>query len=83
MSQVPVIRLPVTEVDRHLLWQVMNKLKGTHDRDLDAEEFRAIIELGAEDDLKFFVSLSDENLDGYLIEESLIQLATPCLAFGI
>ena len=39
MPNVLVVRLPVEEVDRRLLRQVLNKLKGTHDRELDAEEF--------------------------------------------
>jgi ParB-like chromosome segregation protein Spo0J len=72
MSNVLVIRLPVEEVDRRLLRQVLNKLKGTHDRELDAEEFEAIIELGREDDLKYLLNLSDDKLDGYLKEEESI-----------
>ncbi len=46
MPNVLIIRLPIEEVDRHLIRQVLNKLKGTHDRELDAEEFETIIELG-------------------------------------
>jgi ParB-like chromosome segregation protein Spo0J len=72
MPNVLVIRLPVEEVDRRLLRQVLNKLKGTHDRELDAEEFEAIIELGKEDDLKYLLNLSDDKLDGYLKEEESI-----------
>ncbi|TFH21659.1 hypothetical protein E4G67_05415, partial [Candidatus Bathyarchaeota archaeon] len=72
MPNVLVVRLPVEEVDRRLLRQVLNKLKGTHDRELDAEEFEAIIELGKEDDLKYLLNLSDDKLDGYLKEEEAI-----------
>ena len=72
MPNVLVVRLPVEEVDRRLLRQVLNKLKGTHDRELDAEEFEAIIELGKEDDLKYLLNLSDDKLDGYLKEEESI-----------
>jgi ParB-like chromosome segregation protein Spo0J len=39
MPNVLVVRLLVEEVDRRLLRQVLNKLKGTHERELDAEEF--------------------------------------------
>ena len=73
MPNVLVVRLPVEEVDRRLLRQVLNKLKGTHDRELDAEEFEAIIELGKEDDLKYLLDLSDEKLDGYLKDEEPID----------
>jgi ParB-like chromosome segregation protein Spo0J len=72
MPNVLVIRLPIEEVDRHLIRQVLNKLKGTHDRELDAEEFETIIELGREEDLKYLLDLSDDKLDGYLKEEESI-----------
>jgi len=40
MKEVPVLRLDVEEVDRRMLRQVLNKLKGVHDYDLDLEEFK-------------------------------------------
>jgi ParB-like chromosome segregation protein Spo0J len=46
MKQVPVVRLDVEDVDRHLLRQVLNKLKGQHVPELDQEEFIRIIEAG-------------------------------------
>lgn len=84
MSEVLVVRLPVEDVDRRLLRQVLNKLKGTHDRAADAEEFEIIIELGREDDLKYLLNLSDDKLDGYLKEpepieyEKKFQVAVDC-----
>ena len=72
MPNVLIIKLPMEEVDRHLIRQVLNKLKGTHDRELDAEEFETIIELGKEEDLKYLLDLSDDKLDGYLKEEESI-----------
>ena len=84
MKEVSVVRLPVENVDRLLLRQTLNKLKGTHDRELDAEEFEAIIELGREDDLKYLLNLSDDKLDGYLKEprpieyEKKYQVAVDC-----
>jgi len=44
MSQVPVISLDVDEVDRRILRQIMNKLKGEHQEELDIEEWKAIAE---------------------------------------
>lgn len=84
MKEVSVVRLPVEDVDRRLLRQVLNKLKGTHDRAADAEEFELIIELGREDDLKYLLNLSDDKLDGYLKEpepieyEKKYQVAVDC-----
>lgn len=66
MPKVKVIRLPVAEVDRHLIRQVMNKLRGEHDELLDAEEFKSIIEDGGEEDLKFLLNLTDSGLDNYM-----------------
>lgn len=68
MPNVSVIRLPVEEVDRHLIRQVMNKLRGEHELLLDAEEFEAIIDLGKKDDLKYLLDLSDGKLERYLME---------------
>ena len=62
MSQVPVIRLSVEDVDRRLLRQVLNKLRGEHEPLLDADEFEKIITLGKEDDLKYLLELDDVKL---------------------
>jgi DNA modification methylase len=68
MPNVLVIRLPVEEVDRRLLRQVLNKLRGEHELLLDAEEFDKIIELGRKDDLKYLLDLTDGKLERYLNE---------------
>jgi ParB-like chromosome segregation protein Spo0J len=65
MTECSVIRLPVEDVDRRLLRQVLNKLRGEHLKELDAEEFRIIVDAGAEEDLKYLVGLSDEKLQAY------------------
>jgi ParB-like chromosome segregation protein Spo0J len=65
MTECSVIRLPVEDVDRRLLRQVLNKLRGEHLKELDAEEFKLIIEAGAEEDLKSLLALSSEKLQSY------------------
>jgi ParB-like chromosome segregation protein Spo0J len=65
MTECSVIRLPVEDVDRRLLRQVLNKLRGEHLKELDAEEFRIIVDSGAEEDLKYLLGLSDEKLQTY------------------
>lgn len=42
LKEMPVIVIDVKEVDRKILRQVMNKLKGKHDPMLDLEEFKKI-----------------------------------------
>ena len=61
----PVLRLQVEDVDRRLLRQVLNKLKGTHDKLLDAEEFKRIIEANRADDLKALLNISNGTLQRY------------------
>lgn len=61
----PVLRLQVEDPDRRLLRQVLNKLKGTHDKLLDAEEFKRIIEANRADDLKALLSISNGTLERY------------------
>jgi ParB-like chromosome segregation protein Spo0J len=65
MTECSVVRLPVEDVDRRLLRQVLNKLRGEHLKELDAEEFRIIVDAGAEEDLKYLLGLSDEKLQAY------------------
>jgi ParB-like chromosome segregation protein Spo0J len=69
MTEVSVIRLPVEDVDRRLLRQVLNKLKGEHQKELDQAEFKRIIEAGKEDDLKYMLMLSDDKLTNALNQE--------------
>jgi ParB-like chromosome segregation protein Spo0J len=59
MKQVPVIRLPLQDVDRRLLRQVLNKLKGEHEALADAEEFERILKVGRKEDL---LSRMDEDV---------------------
>jgi ParB-like chromosome segregation protein Spo0J len=42
MKQVSVVKLPVNDVDRRLLRQVMNKIRGEHDLFLDAKSTTAL-----------------------------------------
>jgi hypothetical protein len=47
------------------LRQVLNKLRGEHLKELDAEEFKIIVDAGAEEDLEFLLGLSKEKLQTY------------------
>jgi len=61
----PVLRLPVEDVDRRILRQILNKLKGIHDKLLDAEEFKRIREAGGKEELQGVLGITDESLDRY------------------
>jgi len=61
----PVLRLPIKDVNRRILRQVLNKLKGTHDKLLDAEEFQRIREADGEADLKALLGITNRALEQY------------------
>jgi hypothetical protein len=64
----PVLRLPVADVDRRLLRQILNKLKGKHNRELDAAEYFRIIQAGEKDYLTALLSAVGEKLPDELLE---------------
>ncbi len=73
MKQVPVIRLDVEDVDRRIIRQILNKLKGIHVKELDQAEYDRIIDEGREDDLKEFLILSDKDLERALKDQESID----------
>jgi hypothetical protein len=64
----PVLRLPVSDVDRRMLRQILNKLKGKHNKELDDAEFVRILQEGEEDDLKVLLESVGERLPEELDE---------------
>jgi len=66
MKQVRVVRLPVDEVDRRLIRQVMNKLRGEHDLFMDAEEYYRIVCGDQRDLLKALLNETDVRIDNLL-----------------
>ena len=62
MIECSVIRLPVKDVDRRLLRQVLNKLRGKHNKEMDSAEFLRIIDEGEKEDLKALLESVGERL---------------------
>jgi hypothetical protein len=58
----PVLRLLVTDVDRRMLRQILNKLRGKHNRELDSAEYLRIIEQGEKEPLKALLASVGERL---------------------
>jgi len=58
----PVLRLDIEEVDRRLLRQITNKLKGSHDLELDKQEYIRIIQAGRRKDLISILQLREKDL---------------------
>ena len=74
---VPVLRLPVSDVDRRMLRQILNKLKGKHNRDLDGAEYIRIIEQGEKEPLRALLLSIGERLSDGLIKDSDFSVAVP------
>jgi len=62
MTECSVIRLPIKDVDRRLLRQVLNKLKGKHNKELDSAEYLRIVDDGEKDELKALLESVGEKL---------------------
>lgn len=66
MKQVSVVKLPVDEVDRRMIRQVMNKIRGEHDIFLDAEEYQRLVAEDSRDLIKALLNESDLRIDNLL-----------------
>jgi len=58
MKDVPVRALPITDVNRRILRQVLNKLRGTHDPDKDLEEYKMLMD---ENELQHLADLTAQD----------------------
>lgn len=58
----PVLRLTLSDAQRRLLRQTLNKLHGKHSKQLDEADYRRIIEAGEKDDLQALLSAIGEKL---------------------
>lgn len=71
MEKVPIIKLPIEEVDRRILRQVLNKLKGEHKTRLDIEEYLRIKD---ENGLQDLIELTaDKNILNLLKKDEFNQ----------
>jgi disulfide oxidoreductase YuzD len=72
----PVLRLPVSDVDRRMLRQILNKLKGKHNKELDEAEYIRILQQGEKEDLKALLESVGERLPEDL-DDSKFSLTIP------
>ena len=64
----PVLRLPVSDVDRRMLRQILNKLRGKHNKELDSAEYIRILQQGEKEDLKALLESVGERLPQDLLD---------------
>lgn len=92
LQTIPARIIPSDERLRRLIRQTMNKLRGQHDKDLDAEEYRALIDLEGINHLATYlgedigdllkildkaITPKQENPDDYDLEQALQQIPEP------
>jgi ParB-like chromosome segregation protein Spo0J len=69
LDEVPVIKLDITETEGILLTNILNKLHGTADWDLDLIEYKKLLEdQGNLDSLKEYVAMDQEDINRILEE---------------
>lgn len=59
----PILKLPTNDLDRRLLRQILNKLHGTHVKELDAKEYLKFVEAGRDKDLIEMIDLTKSQID--------------------
>jgi hypothetical protein len=64
----PVLRLPVSDVDRRMLRQILNKLRGRHNKELDEAEYLRIMDHGEKDYLNALLASVGEKPPQELLE---------------
>jgi len=69
----PVLRLDVDDIDRRLLRQVTNKLRGTHDPDKDAAEYRKLIAGGRRKELITILQLREKDIKDALANKMKVD----------
>jgi hypothetical protein len=74
---VPVLRLPVNDVDRRMLRQILNKLKGKHNRELDEAEYIKIIQNGEKEPLRALLLSIGEKLPESIAEQADFGCSVP------
>jgi hypothetical protein len=67
----------VSDVDRRMLRQILNKLKGKHNRELDGAEYIRIIEQDEKEPLRALLLSIGERLPDGLIKDSDLSVAVP------
>lgn len=65
---ISAFQLELTDIQRRLLRQTLNKLRGSHDKRLDADELALIYEKGKLSDLSTLIATSDQKLKEHLIK---------------
>lgn len=70
-KEIPVVRLPIKDIDRRLLRQALNKLKGVHDPDLDLLEYQKIVNAGELSNLSELLATTPTSILKFIENEDI------------
>lgn len=65
-TKVPVLRKGLTDPERRLIRQSMNKLRGEHDPEMDAEEFKRLLSEIQMEDVSKLTGISEQEIIGIM-----------------
>ncbi len=75
----PVLRAEMTDNDRRMLRLKLNKLKGKHNKDLDAEEYQRLIQRGEKAALESMLTAVGEKLPEGMMDDQGPRMSVPSL----
>lgn len=82
LLKVPILRKELSDIDRRIIRQSMNKLRGSHNPVLDAEEFKKILSEFEMEKLSGLTGISEQEIIGLLNvlnREELPKISDPNL----
>jgi hypothetical protein len=75
LSEVPIKRYDLTDAERRVIRQELNKINGTHDDLLDAQEYNTLVNEGLDEPLRELTEARGEDVDDLLDEMAERDLA--------
>jgi DNA modification methylase len=83
LSEVPVKFYDLSDAERRLWRQELNKISGEHDRKRDALEYDQLLDAGKSDEVDALVNAADEDLDELLAEIRVDRSSTPFYEYDV
>jgi len=83
LSEVPVKFYDLSDAERRLWRQELNKISGEHDTKRDALEYDQLLNAGKHDEVDALVNAADEDLDELLAEIRVDRSSTPFYEYGV
>lgn len=83
LAEVPVKFYDLSDAERRLWRQELNKISGEHDTKRDALEYDQLLDAGKSDEVDALVNAADEDLDELLAEIRVDRSSTPFYEYDV